>query len=109
MHSRLGLVTSKFKISGGRGNSGGFFFNLDADELKLDKKVINNILLIGEMKDEEFTAKLKINDKFINASSDKAYSWAEEQHKNQVNLNLDKLNLHHLDFQLLLVIFSCHI
>lgn len=101
-HPKLGWVTSKFMISGNRGDAGNFNLNLDVDvdEMLLDDKEINNINLEGELKEEELTVDFTVADEYIKATSAMAYSWGEDQRKYQFDLNLDQLNLHLLDGEL---------
>ncbi len=101
-HPKLGLVTSKFVISGNRGDTENFNlnFDFDIDEIFLDDKPINNINLNGNLKDEELNIDLKVADEFIKATSAMAYSWRENKRKYQFDLNLDQLNLHLFDEEL---------
>ena len=101
-HPKLGWVTSKFMISGNRGDAGNFNLNFDVyvDEMLLDDKEINNINLEGELKEEELTVDFTLADEYIKATSAMAYSWGEDQRKFQFDLNLDQLNLHLLDGEL---------
>ena len=101
-HPKLGWVTSKFMISGSRRDAGNFNlnFDVDVDEILLDNKEINNINLEGELKEEELTVDFTVADGYINATSAMAYSWRDNQHKYQFDLNLDQLNLHLLDWEL---------
>ncbi len=101
-HPKLGWVTSKFMISGNRGDAGNFNlnFDVDVDEMLLDNKEINNINLEGELKEEELTVDFRVADEYIKATSAMAYSWGEDQRKYQFDLNLGQLNLHLLDGEL---------
>jgi hypothetical protein len=101
-HPKLGWVTSKFRISGGRGDSENFNFNFDVgvDEIFIDEKAINHINFKGNIKEEELTIDLKVTDEYVIATSAMVYSWGENQRKYQFDLNLDQFNLHLFDQEL---------
>ena len=101
-HSKLGSGTSKLQINGNRGAAGNMNinFDFDVDEVLFDNEEINNLEIEGTLKETELTAKIIVEDEYVVASSDLLYSWKEDQHKYQLDLSLDQLNLHHFNSEL---------
>ena len=94
-YDELGDVSLKFLFSSNRvnGNFFNFDFDLDIDKIGFNEKSFENITLIGELKEEQLTSKLSINDELIRGKVAMAHSWEESQKKYQIDLNLDALNL----------------
>ena len=94
-YDELGDVSLKFLFSGNRVNENFFNldFDIDIDKIGFNEKSFENITLIGELKEEQLTAKLSINDELIRGKVAMAHSWEESQKKYQIDLNLDALNL----------------
>jgi hypothetical protein len=101
-HPKLGRITSQFLIRGNKRGQDNFDldFDIDLNQIFFYDKPINNLSLKGVLKDKELTAELIVEDKYLTANSEMAYSWGESESKYQFDLNLDRLNLHQLDEEL---------
>lgn len=101
-HPKLGWVTSQLLVSGNRGVSGNLDldFDVDVDEILFDGEGINKLKLKAALKEKELTANIAVEDDYVIATSTLAYSWGEDQRKYQLDLNLDRLNLHLLNDEL---------
>ena len=75
-------------------------FDVDVDEILFDGEGINKLKLKAALKQKELTANIAVEDDYVIATSTLAYSWEEDQRKYQLDLNLDRLNLHLLNDEL---------
>ena len=100
-YPKLAWVTSQLLVSGNRlsGNLD-LDFDVDIDEILFHGEGINKLKLKAALKEKELTANIAVEDDYVIATSTLAYSWGEDQRKYQLDLNLDRLNLHLLNDEL---------
>ena len=75
-------------------------FDVDIDEILFHGEGISKLKLKAALKEKELTANIAVEDDYVIATSTLAYSWGEDQRKYQLDLNLDRLNLHLLNDEL---------
>ena len=101
-HPQLGNISSKFSLSGSKGvrDEYNLDFDINVQEIQLSTYSINNLVIIGDLKDKLLQANFSLDNQHISADGALAMSWENPQRKYQFDLNLKKFNLHKFDSDL---------